>query len=167
MQFIFIIISSRIYIIPNPLSRIPPENVFDMYKIVGDQKLKNNSEATYYGIGNFVNASKEGTYGEPGTFQSDQGFEDLIDDKSEKSLRKHVSDRLGTSMTDSKVDTNTIFYGVLLLYIKAFLRKKGFNEPLDTALGKICQEAQEKITFNAVQNIDGYVDGKGHMVLIR
>ena len=134
-----------------------------MYTIIRDHKLNSNSEAKYYGIGDFVNASskKEGT---PGTFQSDQEFEDLIKEKSKLGLREHISDKLET---DSKVDTFTIFYGALLLYIKAFLLKKGFNYPLETPLGKICDRLKADITFKAVHNIDAYSDEKGHMVLIR
>lgn len=139
-----------------------------MYTIVKEEqeKIPNNADATYYGIGDFVReSSKDGNIGEPGTFESDKGFEDLIDEKSK--LREHVSRKLGLSLTDSKVDTFTIFYAALLLYIKAFLKKKGFNQALETPLGKICDRANSDITFKAVDDIDGYSDGKGHMVLIR
>ena len=59
-------------------------------------------------------------------------------------------------------------YGLLLLYIGAFLRKYGFQEELKSSLGQFLKyrDDGDTITYKTIKDIDKDQE-KGHMVLIR
>ena len=142
-----------------------------MFKILKEAKekklIQNTSSSSYYGIGDFVDASSdlEGGSFDPGTFQDDPGFENIIK-KGENTLRSYIAQKCNSDQNSRIVDDATRFFGLLLLYIGAFLRKKQFTENLTSELAKYIENNTD-ITQAMVKNIDGYEDGKGHMILLR
>ena len=142
-----------------------------MFKILLEAKekkeIQNPSTSSYYGIGDFVDASSglEGGTFDPGTLQDDPGYETIIK-KGENTLRSYIAQKCNSDQNSRIVDDATRFFGLLLLYIGAFLRKKRFTENLTSELAKYIDNNTD-LTHAMVKNIDGYEDGKGHMILLR
>ena len=124
-------------------------------------------ESTYYGIGKFVEASDPSRENlssnlHPGTLTKDDDYERMIEPGSQ--LQGYITEAFNQSVSQSKIEHFTRFFGIVLQWIKALLTKADRNFELKSKMGRLMKEA--KVTEEMLKNIDN-PNGKGSMVLVR
>ena len=150
--------------------RIRKEHQFDMFK----------EDNKYFGIGNFVAETlnftqlNQGLHHqesasnklEPGTFEDDGDYEDMVCSGSDGSLKAYIQSKNITS--EGEIEKMQRFIGLLFLYMGAIIRKAGIYEKIPGILGEFLHMmSEESTTAKVMKEIDNFEDETGYMVLIR
>ena len=136
------------------------------------KKQAHDPDSRYYGMSKYVvNTNKlvkmkeDPKDGIPGTYSHDKEYENLMGVLN-KTIKDLLKNHGGVDPNPADVDDYSRIYGLLLLWIKAFLMKYGFdteNCNFQCRFGKILRtlSTDRCKTFNCIEDIDSFVDGSG------